>query len=190
MTNEGCATYCKDYKYFGTEYGDECYCGSYLDDTSRSANLTQCNMVCAGDQYEYCGASGVLELYQNPNITSGPPEQPVAVGNYVLVGCQTEGNGTRALPATSIAQDDMSNEVCANYCKDFTYFGSEYGRECYCGDTLADSSKVAPASECRMLCAGSNAEYCGASNRLSTYKKKDTTPPGEGRRQRNPRDTN
>ncbi|KAK2590972.1 hypothetical protein QQS21_011331 [Conoideocrella luteorostrata] len=178
MTNEACATFCKDYKYFGTEYASECYCGSYLADSSKTAPIGDCNMPCSGDQYEYCGgAGGRLELYQNPNITTGNPEQPAAVGNYVLVGCQTEGNGTRALAGSSVAQDNLTNEICANWCKDYEYFGTEYGRECYCGNTLATSSTVAPATECRMLCGGSNTEYCGASNRLSVYKKKPATPP-------------
>ncbi|OAA45490.1 WSC domain containing protein [Metarhizium rileyi] len=177
MTNEACATFCKTYKYFGTEYGSECYCGSFLADSSKTAPLEECNMPCSGNQYEYCGASSRLELYQNPNITTGNPEQPAAVGNYVLVGCQTEGNNTRALPGSTVAQEDMTNEVCATFCKDFAYFGTEYGRECYCGNALDASSKVAPATECRMLCAGSSTEYCGASNRLSVYKKKQTPPP-------------
>lgn len=183
MTNEACATFCKNYKYFGTEYGSECYCGSYLADGSKMAPIEECNMPCSGDQYAYCGASSRLELYQNPSITTGNPEQPAAVGDHVLVGCQTEGNGTRALAGSALAQDNMTNEVCANWCKDHEYFGTEYGRECYCGNSLATSSLAAPAAECRMLCAGSSTEYCGASNRLSVYKKEQvTTPPPTGPR--------
>ncbi|KAG8421748.1 hypothetical protein J3458_003596 [Metarhizium acridum] len=185
MTNEACATFCKSFKYFGTEYGSECYCGSFLADSSKTAPLEECNMPCSGDKYEYCGASSRLELYQNPNVTTGNPEQPAAVGNYVLVGCQTEGNNRRALAGSALAQDNMTNEVCATYCKDFTYFGTEYGRECYCGNALDASSAVAPATECRMLCGGSDTEYCGASNRLSVYKKKQTPPATTQKRKRN-----
>ncbi|KAG5995940.1 hypothetical protein E4U54_002702 [Claviceps lovelessii] len=183
MSNEACAVFCKNYKYFGTQYGSECYCGSYLADSSKSAPLEECNMACSGDGYEYCGASSRLELYQNPNITTGNPEQPASVSNYVLVGCQTEGNGTRALAGSALAQDNMTNKVCADWCKDYEFFGTEYGRECYCGHSLAASSLVAPATECRMLCAGSNTEYCGASSRLSVYKLKKattSTPPTKG----------
>ncbi|KAG6009640.1 hypothetical protein E4U21_001704 [Claviceps maximensis] len=189
MTNEACAVFCKNYKYFGTEYGSECYCGSYLADSSKSAPLGECNMSCSGDGYEYCGAANRLELYQNPNITTGNPEQPAVVGNYVLVGCQTEGNGTRALAESVLAEDNMTNGLCADWCKKYEFFGTEYGRECYCGNNLAASSLVVPATECRMLCAGSNTEYCGgAGSRLSVYKMKKTTstPPakkglGQGR---------
>ncbi|KAG6025053.1 hypothetical protein E4U41_001620 [Claviceps citrina] len=188
MTNEACALFCKNFKYFGTEYGSECYCGSYLADSSKTAPLEECSMACSGgDGYEYCGASSRLELYQNGNVTTGNPEQPAAVGDYVLVGCQTEGNGTRALPGSAVlAQDSMTNGVCASWCKDYGFFGTEYGRECYCGHGLAESSAAAPATECRMLCAGSSAEYCGGSNRLSVYKLKKaatntTTTPNQPR---------
>ncbi|KND93947.1 putative fungistatic metabolite [Tolypocladium ophioglossoides CBS 100239] len=177
MTNDACGAFCKDYKYFGTEYGAECYCGSYLTESSQTAPFADCNMPCGGDRFQYCGASDRLELYMNPNATGGNPEQPAAVGDYVLAGCQTEGNGTRALPDKATAADAMTNTQCAAFCKGYKYFGTEYGRECYCGNKLDASSTVAPQKECRMLCGGSALEYCGASDRLSVYKKKETAPP-------------
>lgn len=178
MTNEKCADFCKAYRYFGTEYGSECHCGSYLSGDSKAAPIAECNMVCSGDQFEYCGASNRLELYMNPSIAGGAPEQPPAAGNFALLGCQTEVSVTRALSGASTAADNMTNEVCAAFCKDYEYFGTEYGRECYCGNTLAAASTVAPKAECNMLCGGNNIEYCGSANRLSVYKKKPpVTPP-------------
>ncbi|EHK27347.1 uncharacterized protein TRIVIDRAFT_73257 [Trichoderma virens Gv29-8] len=172
MTNEACAAFCSNYRYFGTEYGDECYCGSFLSTSSATAPLADCNMPCGGDQFEYCGASNRLELYINPNITGGEPEQPAAAGDFVFIGCQTEGNNTRALTGAATATGTMSNEACATFCDGFAYFGTEYGSECYCGDTLAPSSLKAPASDCNMLCSGNDLEFCGAGNRLSLYNKK------------------
>ncbi|KAF1730807.1 WSC domain-containing protein [Beauveria bassiana] len=178
MTNEKCADYCKTYRYFGTEYGSECYCGSFVGTDTAAAPLADCNMPCAGDQFQYCGASNRLELYMNPAIPGGVPEQPPAAGDFALVGCQTEVNTTRALAGTSTAADKMTNQLCATFCKDYEYFGTEYGRECYCGNTLSTLSAVAPKGECAMLCGGSNVEFCGGSNRLSVYKKKPpVTPP-------------
>ncbi|OTA02666.1 hypothetical protein A9Z42_0030630 [Trichoderma parareesei] len=172
MTNEACAEFCSDFRYFGTEYGDECYCGSFLAGSSATAPLADCNMPCAGNEFEYCGASNRLELYINPNVTGGNPEQPAAAGDFVFVGCQTEGNGTRALTGAATATGTMTVEACAEFCADFTYFGTEYGSECYCGNTLAPSSLKAPAADCNMLCSGNELEYCGAGNRLSLYTKK------------------
>ncbi|PHH59323.1 hypothetical protein CDD81_3392 [Ophiocordyceps australis] len=177
MSNEACAAFCAGYKYFGTEYGSECYCGSYVGETSAAAPLAECNMPCGGDGYAYCGASNRLELYMNANATGGRPEQPPAAGAFHLVGCQSEGTGTRALADKVTAADDMTNAKCAGLCAGYKFFGTEYGRECYCGNVLDASSKAAPASECRMLCSGSAAEYCGASNRLSVYTKSLLPPP-------------
>ena len=52
------------------------------------------------------------------------------VGGYKMVSCWTEGNGTRALAASSYAADDMTLESCMSYCSSYVYWGTEYGREC------------------------------------------------------------
>lgn len=172
MTNEACAEYCSGFKYFGTEYGGECYCGSFLAASSASAPLEECDMPCSGDEFAYCGASSRLELYMNADAEGGDPEQPAAAGDFVWLGCQTDvADGPRALSSKSTADDAMTNEVCAEFCADYEYFGTEYGRECYCGDALSAQSEEAPASECNMLCGGAKIEYCGAGRRLSVYKK-------------------
>lgn len=48
------------------------YCGNSLDAGSVPAPLAECNMLCAGDPYEYCGAGNRLELYRLANATSTP----------------------------------------------------------------------------------------------------------------------
>ncbi|PFH59316.1 hypothetical protein XA68_12517 [Ophiocordyceps unilateralis] len=140
-TNEACAAACAGSRYFGTEYGNECYCGTFVNAGARAAPLTDCSMACAGDAYQYCGGADRLELYENANATGGTPQQPPAVADFVLVGCRTEGNGTRALGGRVAAADDMTNAKCAGFCGGATFFGTEYGRECYCGDGL-DASIV------------------------------------------------
>ena len=54
-------------------------------------------------------------------------------------------------------------------CTGWTYWGVEYGGECYCGNSFAAGSVTAPDSDCSFLCPGNSLEYCGAGNRLSTY---------------------
>lgn len=198
MTLESCAANCTGFAYWGTEYGRECYCGNSLDSTSTSAPLADCNMVCGGNANEYCGAGSRLELYLTsasklPSSTSTTLSTSVTktsssstvtsssvsptgtlgikatVGKYAFVGCQTEGTGVRALSANSYASDAMTLESCADFCAAYTYFGTEYGRECYCGNTIDGSSTTAPLSDCSMICAGSAVEYCGAGSRLELY---------------------
>lgn len=171
MTNDFCANFCKGYKYFGTEYGKECYCGNFLAESSKSAPLDDCQKPCSGDKLQYCGGGSRLELYMNPDATGGAPEQPAAAGDFVWMKCQTEVSG-RALRGPSTADDKMTTEMCAKFCKAYEYFGTEYGRECFCGNELQQASKEAPATECKMACGGDEGEFCGGDNRLSVYKKK------------------
>lgn len=172
MTLEYCASYCSDYKYFGTEYSSECYCGNTLASTSAAAPLADCSMTCSGNKYEYCGGGNRLTLYQSDKQVTGP-SQPATAGAYAFLGCRTEpAQGGRALDGKATASSDkMTNEACAAFCDGYSYFGTEYGGECYCGNSLPTTSLDAPLSDCSMLCTGSSTEYCGNGNRLSVYKK-------------------
>lgn len=51
------------------------YCGNSINAGSVSAPVAECNMVCAGDPYEYCGAGNRLELYR---LASAPTEGEMA----------------------------------------------------------------------------------------------------------------
>ncbi|KAG9688704.1 WSC-domain-containing protein, partial [Aureobasidium melanogenum] len=66
MTVEKCVKFClgKRFKYAGIEYGQQCYCGSGI---TPGAVATKCNtpslMTCPGNQFEFCGAGNLLNLY-------------------------------------------------------------------------------------------------------------------------------
>jgi hypothetical protein len=169
MTLEVCAAFCDGYKYFGTEYSSECFCGDFLHATSSEAPISDCSMTCSGNPYQYCGAGNRLELYVTQSNATGP-SQPPTVGAYSFEGCKSEGASSRALTGPSTTSDTMTNAACATFCSGYSFFGTEYGRECYCGNTLSTESFPVPATECNMLCSGANAEYCGAGNRLSVYR--------------------
>ncbi|KAK3945202.1 putative fungistatic metabolite [Diplogelasinospora grovesii] len=178
MTLESCASFCSGYKYFGTEYASQCFCGDTLDSTSTNASLSDCSMTCTGNQYEYCGAGDRLELYVNPNVVvpTGPTQPASVTANdddkvWTFVNCYTEGTAVRALGSSSFAADTMTLESCATFCGSggYQYAGAEYGRECYCGNSFGSGAVVATASDCSMTCAGNGSEYCGAGNRLSVY---------------------
>jgi WSC domain len=66
----------------------------------------------------------------------------------------------------------MTVEICSAFCgtRGYTYFGVEYGTECYCGNTLLASSTVATDGRCNMACPGKAAEVCGGPGGLSLYK--------------------
>ncbi|KAI1438727.1 heme peroxidase [Xylaria sp. CBS 124048] len=174
VTLESCASFCQAYHYFGTEFGRECHCGNVLGASSNQTELSDCNMPCTGDPTEFCGASNRLNLYY-ANTTVGP-SQPSIVSTYSWYGCQTETIGIRALASKTLVQGNMSLDVCATFCLGSTYFGTEYGDECYCGDELGEGSMAAPSTECSMACSGNGTQLCGAGNRLSVYKLTALTP--------------
>ncbi|KAK0382968.1 hypothetical protein NLU13_8884 [Sarocladium strictum] len=98
------------------------------------------------------------------------PSRTSRVGDYKLQGCWTEGTNVRALSGKTYARDDMTLNSCATFCAGFTYFGTEYGRECWCGNTLGNGSvKATNQLDCSFKCAGNPLQYCGAGNRLELY---------------------
>jgi len=63
----------------------------------------------------------------------------------------------------------MTLELCAPLCLETTFFGIEYGGECYCGNAFNNGSMKVEDAECSTPCPGNGAEWCGAGNRLSVY---------------------
>ena len=141
-------------------------------------------MGCPDDGLDHCGSSGWLSVFYNPSFYvagTNPalygPQVPQVVGNYNYLGCYTEATTGRALngkiptaPATG-----FTNELCGQACAGFTYFGMEYGNECYCGNTINAGSRNLTSLDptvngCNMVCKGSAMEYCGGKFFSSAYK--------------------
>ncbi|KAK7969552.1 WSC domain-containing protein [Apiospora saccharicola] len=173
------------YTLAGTEYSGQCFCGNSFQNGGAPAT-SGCSMLCSGNQTEICGGPDRLNVYSSsgnampsgtatktttaaaaPTAPTGPV-QPPSVGNYVWYGCQLEVGG-RTLQLANYADNGMTIESCYNFCsgKGATYFGTEYGRECYCGNNFQLGPKPAPASDCSMPCAGNPNELCGNGDRLS-----------------------
>lgn len=64
LTLEDCAEFCDGYRYFGAEYGRECYCGNEFGEGSVEAPAEECSMACAGNAGELCGAGNRLSVYE------------------------------------------------------------------------------------------------------------------------------
>ncbi|KAH7330380.1 hypothetical protein BKA65DRAFT_565638 [Rhexocercosporidium sp. MPI-PUGE-AT-0058] len=54
MTLDMCATTCSEFRYFGVEYGFECFCGDTLSAISSKATDGRCSYACPGDATETC----------------------------------------------------------------------------------------------------------------------------------------
>ena len=172
MTVEVCAARCKGFRYFGLESYHRCYCGHTLQSGSVPADAGACNLPCTGDITEICGGLNKLNLYEYSSPSTAAPS-PIS---YAFQGCYTEANNSRALTGAFHSNDAMTVESCASYCSGYAYFGVEYGRECYCGNSPQAGSVITADKDCSFPCAGSSAEKCGAGSRLSLYTNQGGSP--------------
>lgn len=102
--------------------------------------------------------------------TSGSSE------TWTYQGCFTDlvpDRNTRSLASWGKGQ---SSGDCANYCfsAGYSIAGTESGAQCFCGKTMASTTKV-DDSECNQACKGDATETCGGASRLSVYAKPGTT---------------
>jgi hypothetical protein len=168
MTLEKCAGICTAYKYFGTQWGEECFCDNALATGSAAAPIADCSYACAGNAAQKCGGSRRLSLYQNPTF-SGPSQSDI-IGGYAFDGCVTDSVALRTLSGRLLRSDTMTLETCATFCAGSTYFGAEFGTECFCGNALAAGATTVATSDCSKVCAGDATQFCGNGDRLSLYK--------------------
>jgi hypothetical protein len=69
-TPAACIALCGDrgFSLAGVEYGYECFCASsYAAGPPATANVSDCNVPCAGDAGQMCGGGMRLQIYSNPD---------------------------------------------------------------------------------------------------------------------------
>jgi len=99
-----------------------------------------------------------LTILKDPNIFV-----PVYLGCYV-------DTPSRLLAAANSSGSGMTNESCQSFCKGYTYAGTEYSSQCFCGNDLS-TGQVAPAADCNMPCSGNANQKCGGTWRLSVWRR-------------------
>jgi len=180
-----CQTTCKknNWAFAGTEYNWECWCGNFIPGDNLLVDDSLCEMQCSGDKTQVCGGTnGYASFYYDVTrydpvtkafdgvVGKGIPQTVQSVKNFTYQGCYSEATGGRALSQKSINSVNVNVQFCADYCSAYTYFGVEYGSECYCGNTLAATSTKKPDTDCYMFCAADEFAYCGgAGGRLGLY---------------------
>jgi hypothetical protein len=67
--------------------GRECWCGNELIGSPEERSQAECNMDCAGDNTQKCGAGARISLYRNTEFVPEQQPPPVTqVGNYYALG--------------------------------------------------------------------------------------------------------
>ncbi|CAN0199427.1 unnamed protein product [Ectocarpus sp. 12 AP-2014] len=63
----------------------------------------------------------------------------------------------------------MTKEMCEEECTGNTYFGMQYGRECFCGGSSTDLLEHGESSACNYECPGDSDQVCGGFYAMSVY---------------------
>lgn len=160
----------------GTEF---CGAGNRLqlyayNSNSESSSSSSISTSLSGSETAAIATSVTASSSSTFPTPTGPTIVP-SVGLYDYIGCFTEAINARALGAALHASDENTIAACAAACSAYQYFGAEYGRECWCGNSFAAGSVLTSDSDCLMTCAGDDTSYCGAGNRLSVYVKNGTS---------------
>jgi WSC domain len=140
--------------FAGTEYNTECYVGSNIPSLSLKVADSLCSTYfCPGDRTQICGGiGGYIYLFydttkyfpQNGTLAISAPSSLPTVGPYKYLGCFTDNTGSRALSGKIPGATSTNTlESCAAACSGYNYFGTEYGTECYCGNSLGSSATAA-----------------------------------------------
>ncbi|KAF2691893.1 copper radical oxidase [Lentithecium fluviatile CBS 122367] len=159
------------YLYAGVEYSEECYCGNAIANGGSTQDASNCDMVCNGNSTEFCGGPSRLNLYTKREAPDG----------WSALGCYTDSVAARTLESRQFPAGDMTTESCLASCRSngYTYAGTEYGGECYCGNSFLNGGGPAPdgSAGCNMACNGDPQETCGGPNRMNMYQFGDGTTP-------------
>ncbi|OCF44040.1 hypothetical protein I317_02148 [Kwoniella heveanensis CBS 569] len=162
MTVDMCKNYCQTqgYTYAGLEEGNTCYCdNSIKNGLGVSASSWTCATPCVGDSGQTCGGHWKMSLYRAGSASgSGDTYQ----------GCFS---GAKILSSIGIVTNTITPATCTNYCtlKGYGYAGTTLGNNCWCGNTLDTSKKLASDSTCSTKCSGDSSLTCGGTNLFQVY---------------------
>jgi hypothetical protein len=181
-----CHAKCKSqyYSYSSVQNGNECWCGNTF---SLSLPVYQgyeetkyCNKPCNGDALQICGGFLASNVYHDPSVTAVAPPRKKKMGlprNYEYLGCAQDKSVRILYRRLSIGLHPTVTSCitgCAPY--NSTYVGLEYGKECWCSDTIATGTlfytEAEAGGKCNMRCKGDYRDICGGIWAMTIYKKK------------------
>ena len=117
MTVESCVAFCSGYnqQFAGLEYSQECWCGNWMTPNPGYAPQQECNMPCKGNAAEFCGGSGVLNLFTNQPSTINRRGLPKSINKFNPITITP--NYTAVSAAFSAARMKLAEEIVHNLIK-------------------------------------------------------------------------
>ncbi|CAM9558287.1 unnamed protein product [Ectocarpus sp. 12 AP-2014] len=161
MTTEMCEQTCLGSTYFATQYGRECWCGSASVDYALHGESTDCTYACAGDDDQTCGGFDAANVYRYYTDESTPTSS--------FIGCYQDESDARIMELALTDSSSMTKEICEAECTGNTYFGMQYGKECFCGGSSTDLLEHGESSACNYECSGDSDQACGGFYAMSVY---------------------
>ncbi|CAM9539704.1 unnamed protein product, partial [Laminaria digitata] len=95
-----CAEFCLGSPYFGTEFGQECFCGVDSDDPSR-LDGARCTFDCAGDDTQTCGGFNAISVYEYSTVVVTPAQ---------YLGCWRDSQSARVMDVVESDSRSMTND--------------------------------------------------------------------------------
>ncbi|EMD67463.1 hypothetical protein COCSADRAFT_34263 [Bipolaris sorokiniana ND90Pr] len=130
--------------------------------SSKDIEITQCKQKSTNDLNAANNACNAKETQLNAKFSD------YQKNNYRYVGCY-EDNNSRVLAKHSKRDTNMTPEMCASFCQDYTYFGVEVGWECYCDNAIKSGYRKVSGGDCGYKCQGDSGQICGGEWRASIY---------------------
>lgn len=171
LTVESCTAACSSagYSLAGLLSGNTCSCGNSLPFQANKVVDRACPYACPGNSQELCGGPQRLSVWSaSTPTTRAKATSPKTVGTFNYQACYVD-SGPRTLSGPASAGDAMTVDQCASKCAGYQYFGVEYSRECYCGNSIGNTVAPGGEPECNYVCAGNNGQFCGGSSRINIY---------------------
>lgn len=123
------------------ENAHECRCGNEIQSSGDNTPVAEsdCNMPCAGDKSETCGARARMYLYKYVI----PP-----TGSWLFLGCYGEED-PRILRHQLELPGGMNNNTrqnCIDTCdkQGHSYAGAENSNQCFCDNLINPPGQLAP----------------------------------------------
>lgn len=96
---------------------------------------------------------------------------PPYKATYSSLGCYSDNDSRTLTGPEVVLSSTNSAQNCANSCGlgGYKYAATEYGTQCYCGNTISAPGAPAASGSCNMACAGNSTEMCGGTWFMNMY---------------------